>query len=77
MAGFDPGKKRFFTLLAAISVSVFIVNILLISGTDVKSKIRKIPIPIPGKQSGQDAPLDPNVRNYLSGFGKLDANATF
>jgi hypothetical protein len=61
MAGFDPGKKRFFTLLVAISVTVFIVNIILVSGTDVKSKIRKIPIPIPGKQNGQQTPSDPNV----------------
>ena len=66
MAGFDPGKKRFFTLLVVISAAVFVVNVLLISGTDVKSKIRKIPIPIPRKQSGQNAPSDPNVSRCCS-----------
>jgi hypothetical protein len=65
MAGFDPGKKRFFILLAGISVAVFIINILLVTGTDVKSKIRKIPIP--GKQSGQDTPSDPDVSHRVYG----------
>ncbi|EPE29541.1 hypothetical protein GLAREA_00701 [Glarea lozoyensis ATCC 20868] len=68
MAGFDPGKKRFFTLLVAISVTVFIVNIILVSGTDVKSKIRKIPIPIPGKQNGQQTPSDPNLPKLPSWY---------
>jgi hypothetical protein len=74
MAGFDPGKKRFFILLAGISVAVFIINVLLVSGTDVKSKLRKIPIPLPGKQSGHDAPSDPNVSDYVHPIKDLETD---
>ncbi|TVY83473.1 Beta-1,2-xylosyltransferase [Lachnellula suecica] len=62
MAGFDRGKQRVLYLLAATGVVILFVNLALLSGADVPSKIKNISIPIPGKaKTGQDAPPDPNL----------------
>jgi hypothetical protein len=63
MVAFDRGKRRLFLLLTAVALIVLLTNLSLLSGTDVRAKIKNIPIPIPGqdKESGQNAPPDPNV----------------
>ena len=63
MVAFDRGKRRLFLLLTAVALIVLLTNLSLLSGTDVRAKIKNIPIPIPGqdKESGQNAPPDPNA----------------
>lgn len=62
MGGFDRRKQQSFTLVATIGAVVIIINLLLISGTDVRSRIGSIPIPIPGKSKEVQSLPDPNVR---------------
>ena len=47
MAGFDRGRRRIFILITAVGSIVLLFNLTLITGTDVKSKLQKIPIHIP------------------------------
>jgi hypothetical protein len=57
MVGFDRGKRRVFVLLAGVAFVVLILNLSMLSGTDVRSTIKNIPIP--GKP--QETSPDPNV----------------
>ncbi|KAG0648820.1 Beta-1 [Hyphodiscus hymeniophilus] len=57
MAGFDSGKRRVFVFLSGLAVVVLFINLSLLSGTDVQSKIKSIPIP--GKPKA--AAPDPNL----------------
>ena len=61
---FDRGKRRIFLFLASLGVFVLLINVSLLSGKDVKSKVEQIPIPERPKKppSGADTPPDPNVR---------------
>jgi hypothetical protein len=65
MVGFDRGKRRIFLLLAAVGSVVLLLNLSLLSGTDLKSKIEKVPIHLPGKDkkpnSGLNTPPDPDA----------------
>ncbi len=63
MVGFDRGKRRIFLLLAVIGSVVLLLNLSLLSGTDVKSKIEKIPIPGKDRKpnSGLNTPPDPDA----------------
>jgi hypothetical protein len=66
MAGFDRGKQRVFFLLAAVGISMILLNLFLISGADIPSTVKNFPLPIPGKEkSGQNTPPDPNA-SHLS-----------
>jgi hypothetical protein len=51
---FDRSKRRLFRYLVAIVVALLLINLSLLSGVDVRSNIKSIPIPlpIPGKGSG-------------------------
>lgn len=63
MRTIDRGKQQFFFLIAAIAAFVFVTNIVLLSGVDVRTRIKNIPIPIPGKgKDGNSAAPDPNAR---------------
>jgi len=65
MVGFDRGKRRIFLLLAAVGSVVLLLNLSLLSGTDLKSKIEEIPIYLPTKDkkpnSGLTTPPDPDA----------------
>jgi hypothetical protein len=61
MVAFDRGKRRLFLLLTAVAFIVLLTNISLLSGTDVRATIKKIPIPGQEKETGQNAPPDPNA----------------
>jgi hypothetical protein len=63
MATFDRRKRRLFLLLTALAFIVLLTNLSLLSGTDVRAKIKNIPIQIPGqdKEPGQNATPDPNA----------------
>jgi hypothetical protein len=63
MAAFDRGKRRLFLFLAAIGFVILLVNLSLLSGRDLRSKIKKIPIIIPEKEKspGGSTPPNPNV----------------
>jgi hypothetical protein len=63
MVAFDRGKRRLFLFLTAVALIVLLTNLSLLSGTDVRAKIKNIPVPIPGQDndSGQNAPSDPNA----------------
>ena len=67
MVAFDRGKRRVFFLLTVVAFFVLLTNLSLLSGTDVREKIKNIPIPIPGqdKESGKNAPPDPNASYTL------------
>ena len=64
---FDRGRRRIFLFLAAIATVILFMNVALLTGTDVQSKIKNIPIHIPGADkespSGLDTPPDPEVRS--------------
>lgn len=45
MAGFDRGKRRVFLLLSGVAFVVLVLNLSMLSGTDVRSTIKSIPIP--------------------------------
>lgn len=47
MATIDHGRRHTFFFLAAIGVVILFMNLSLLSGTDIQSKIRKIPLRIP------------------------------
>lgn len=66
MATFDRGKQRLFLSLAIVGVVILVVNLGLLAGTDVPSRIKQISIPYKDK-SGQDTPPDPNVRPPVLG----------
>ncbi|RDW94830.1 glycosyltransferase family 90 protein [Coleophoma crateriformis] len=76
MVGFDRGKRRLFLLLAAVGLVILLVNLSLLWGSDVPSKLNHIPIP--GKaQSGQNTPPDPNLPKIPSWYhdnGHFEAN---
>lgn len=57
------GKRKLFFFLAAIVAIILLVNLTSLSGADVRSKIKSIPISIPGKgkDSGQSVAPDPNL----------------
>ncbi len=64
MRSFDSGKRRICLFLAAIGIVVLLANLSLLSGTDMRSKIKNILIQIliPGNsKSGLTTPPDPNV----------------
>jgi len=61
IGGLDRGRRRIFIFLAAIGFSILFLNVTLLTGTDVKSKIEKIPIHIPGVQQKPEAPPEPEV----------------
>ncbi|KAH8668192.1 hypothetical protein BGZ60DRAFT_505575 [Tricladium varicosporioides] len=62
MPTIDHGKQQFFLLIAVIAAFVFVTNIILLSGVDVRTRIKNIPIPIPGKgKDGNSAAPDPNL----------------
>ena len=61
MVGFDRGKRRVFVLLAGVAFIVLVLNLSMLSGTDVRSTIKNIPIP--GKPKGTSP--DPNVGTPL------------
>ncbi|KAL3423370.1 capsular associated protein [Phlyctema vagabunda] len=67
MIGFDRGKRRLFLLLAAVAFAILLVNLSLLWGSDLQSKINHITIPGSGK-SGQDTPPDPNLPKIPSWF---------
>jgi hypothetical protein len=68
MTGFDRGRRRIFLFLAAIGAVILLMNLSLLSGTDVQSKIKNIPVHIPltdkKPESGKDTAPNPNVRFY-------------
>jgi hypothetical protein len=70
MITIDRTTRRLFLFLAAIGVVILLVNLSLLSGTDVQSKILNIPISIPGTDKkpspGQTAPPDTNVSSHLA-----------
>ena len=55
MSSFDRTKRRLFFAVATIGVFIILANLLVLSGTDVRSQIDKIPIP--GKQRKPPAPI--------------------
>ena len=61
MVGFDRGKRRILMLLTGVGLVVLFTNLSMLSGTDVKSKIKDFPLG--GKQtpSKPGTPPDPNV----------------
>ncbi len=65
MAAFERGRQRIFLFLATIGAVILFMNLTLLTGTDVTSQIKNIPIHIPlgdkSSPSGQDAPPDPGV----------------
>ncbi len=61
MVAFDRGNRRLFLLLTAVALFVLLTNISLLSGTDVRAKIKNIPIPGQDKDAGQNAPPDPSA----------------
>jgi len=71
MAGFDRTRRRIFLLTIIIGLVILFTNFSVLTGTDVKSKIQEIDIPLLGKPDtdtspGQTAPPDPNVRIPLA-----------
>jgi hypothetical protein len=70
MITIDRTTRRLFLFLAAIGVVILLVNLSLLSGTDVQSNILNIPISIPGTDSkpstGQTAPPDTNVSSHFA-----------
>ncbi|MCJ1230634.1 hypothetical protein MMC12_007308 [Toensbergia leucococca] len=42
---FDRGRRRLFLAVAAIGLFIIVANLLVLSGTDIKSRLNKIPIP--------------------------------
>lgn len=77
MITIDRTTRRLFLFLAAIGVVILLVNLSLLWGTDVQSKILNIPISIPGTDkkpsAGQTPPPDTNVSSHFapSFFRKL------
>jgi len=66
MGGFDRGKQRVFFLLAAVGILMMLLNLFLLSGADVPSTVKNLPLPIPGKEkSGQNSPPDPNASAFI------------
>jgi hypothetical protein len=63
MVALDRGKRRLFLCLTAVALIVLLTNLSLLSGSDVRAKIKNIPVPIPGQDhdSGQNVPTDPDV----------------
>jgi hypothetical protein len=61
MVAFDRGNRRLFLLLTAVAFFVLLTNISLLSGTDVRTTIKHIPIPGQDKDAGQNAPPDPSA----------------
>ncbi|KAI9810304.1 MAG: hypothetical protein M1827_006354 [Pycnora praestabilis] len=53
MSLFDRGKRRLFFLVALIGIIFLLLNLTILSGTDVRSKIAKIPIPGLPKSGGE------------------------
>lgn len=41
---FSPGKRRLFLIIASIGLLIIIVNLLMLSGVDVKARIKDITI---------------------------------
>lgn len=64
MVSFDGGRRRIFIFLSAIGAVILFLNLTLLTGTDVRSKIENIPIHIPltDKKPESDAPpVEPEV----------------
>jgi len=61
MVGFDRGKRRIFMLLTVVGLFVLFTNLSMLSGTDVRSKIKDFPLGGNQKPSKFDTPPDPNV----------------
>ena len=61
MVAFDRGKRRLFLLLTAVAFIVLLTNISLLSGTDVRTTIKHIPIPGQETDTGQNAPPGSNA----------------
>lgn len=61
VVGFDRGRRRIFIYLSAIGFIILLLNLTLLTGTDVKSKIENIPIHIPGVQQKPEPPPEPEV----------------
>lgn len=59
MVAFDRGKRRIFLLLTAVAFIILLTNISLLSGTDVRAKIKNIPIP--GQEQSHDPFPDSNA----------------
>lgn len=68
MGGFDQGRRRIFIFLAAIGTFILFLNITLITGTDVKAKIEKIPIhnPLGDKHESADPKPDASLLHCIS-----------
>jgi len=45
MVAFDRGKRRIFLLLAGLGFVILIVNLSMLSGSDVRATIKQISIP--------------------------------
>jgi len=58
MVAFDRGKRRLFLLLTGVAFVVLLTNISLLSGTDVRTTIKHIPIPGQETDTGQNTPSD-------------------
>jgi hypothetical protein len=78
MMGIDRTSRQLLLFLAAIGFVILLVNLSLLSGTDVQSKIHNIPISIPGTDkkpsAGQTAPPDPNVSSHFAPFPPKEAH---
>ena len=70
----DRGRRQIFIFLAAIAFVILFMNLALLSGTDVRSKIKSIPIHIPLTKatpaSGEDAPPNPDVSFAIQRFSR-------
>ncbi|CAG8956614.1 hypothetical protein HYFRA_00011925 [Hymenoscyphus fraxineus] len=60
---FDRRKHQSFALVATVGAVIIIINLLLISGIDVRTRVGSIPIPIPIPIPGKtkEAPSDPDL----------------
>lgn len=43
--GLDRGQRRFFLFLAITGLVILLFNLSMLSGADVRSKVKKIPLP--------------------------------
>jgi hypothetical protein len=63
MVGFDRGNRRVLLLLAGVGFAIVVMNLSMLSGNDIKSKIKQIPLAGKSENAspGLNAPPDPNV----------------